>query len=91
MTFLAQGRDVAFAVVTSDVSGAQVAVVTEAVPRQPGGCLLVMPGEYMEGGGGEGCLLCVPTGDGNELRKIGVGLGRGLKGIGLVKTTLVDG
>ena len=90
LTFLAQERDVVFAVVTSEVSGSMLAVLTEPVPRERGACVLVMPGEYMETeSGGEGCLVCVRVGDREEVRKIGVGLGRGVRGIGVIRRVVM--
>lgn len=86
LRFLAQDRDAAFVVVWSHGNGAQLAVVTEPIPRELGRCIIVMPGQYKDSPG-PGCLICVRSSD-DKLRKIGVGLGKLLKPAGVVNAVL---
>jgi hypothetical protein len=77
----------ALAVIWTEASGPQLAVLTEPINDFDGNFVILTPGSYVTNPG-PGCLVCKRAGP-MRYRKVGIGIGDSLKASGLVSLVLV--
>ncbi|KAL2812187.1 hypothetical protein BJX63DRAFT_432815 [Aspergillus granulosus] len=85
-----QLENTAVVVLWTERSAPQLAVITETLDGlEEGNVVIVTPREYVREAG-QACLVCVKTGDGERVRKVGVGLGDSVRAGGAGSFVLCD-